>query len=112
MSFVSVPPRFLAWQMNCFDRPPSQLHILRPRGGEELVLDETQLRMIVNEKHPNSGFISTHFAAISRNYKTLRYLIQLGAKVDALDQVGQTPLMKALRFKPLNKDAQRNGFRF
>lgn len=110
--FVSVPPRFLAWQQNCFYSPPSKLHILRLRGSNEpLVLDENEVKEMLNKKHPNSRFISTHFAASNRNYKTLRYIIELGANVDALDQVRQTPLMKALRYKPLDDDAKRNGSR-
>ena len=105
--FVEVPPRFLAWQMNCFDRGPEELHILSVPNLGELVLNQEELKKIVNEKHPNSGFISTHFAAISRNYKVLRFVISLGAKVNELDSQQQTPLMKALRFKPLDKESLR-----
>jgi ankyrin repeat protein len=105
--FVEVPPRFLAWQMNCFDRGPEELHILTVPNLGELVLNQEELKKIVNEKHPNSGFISTHFAAISRNYKVLRFVIQLGANLNELDCQQQTPLMKALRFKPLDKEALR-----
>ncbi|CBY34256.1 unnamed protein product [Oikopleura dioica] len=93
--------------MNCFDRGPEELHILSVPNLGELVLNQEELKKIVNEKHPNSGFISTHFAAISRNYKVLRFVISLGAKVNELDSQQQTPLMKALRFKPLDKESLR-----
>lgn len=99
--------RFIAFQMNCFFGNPASVHILNKGEDNEKILSKEEFSQIINERHPVSGFISTHMAAISHRHELLRLLLLNGAEVDTPEWImTQSPLMKALRYKAEDEDIE------